>query len=205
MMVAWILSVFLCMKGLRRYVPLSVLLTVSVVMELIVAWFYINDYEFIWVYHVYAIFDYALYCIFFMQLASPKMKKLIKISILIFAMISLSISYFYYHFKTFPGAVINTEGVFLCIICMYALLNLDIHLFDTIYKHPDFWISLGLLVFFAGTFFSNGLYTYMREIDAVRAKKLFDIINKPFNLIQYSCFIIGFICAIPRRSTLRLF
>jgi hypothetical protein len=94
--------------------------------------------------------------------------------------------------------------VLICIICTYVMLNLDIQLFDAIYKQPDFWISLGLLIFFGGTFFSNGLYTYLYELDPVQAKKLFNIINSPLNLIQYTCFIIGFVCAIPRKSIIRL-
>lgn len=173
-------------------------------MEVTVAWMYVQHYTFVWMYHLYALFEYAMFCIYFMQLVRGKISRLILYSIPVFSIISLSISYWYYHFATFPGANINTEGVFVCIICTYVLLNLDIHRFSAIHKNPDFWISLGLLIFFAGTFFSNGLYTYLLYLDSQRAKQLFDIINKPFNLILYSCFIIGFLCAIPRRSTLRL-
>ena len=204
MTVAWILSIILCMKGLRRFLPLCIVLTVQMAMELTVAWLYAEGSEFVWIYHVYAIFDYTLFSIYFMQLVSLKYKRWIMISILLFALASASISYWYYHFKTFPGANINTEGVLICIICIYVLLNLDIHLFDAIYKHPDFWISLGLLISFGGTFFSNGLYTYLYEMDPVQAKKLFNIINSPLNLIQYTCFIIGFVCAVPQKSTIRL-
>jgi len=192
------------MKGQRRFIPLCIVLTISMAEELVVAWLYSRGADFIWIYHIYALFEYTFFCIYFMQMVSLKHKRWIKFSILIFILTSASISYWYYHFESFPGANINTEGVFICIICSYVLLNLDIHLFDAIYKHPDFWISLGILIFFGGTFFSNGLFTYLYEIDKVQAKKLFNIINSPLNLILYSCFIIGFLCAIPRRSTIRL-
>ena len=204
MTVAWILSFIVCMKGQRRFIPLCIVLTISMAEELVVAWLYSRGDDFIWIYHIYALFEYTFFCIYFMQMVSLKHQRWIKLSILIFILASASISYWYYHFESFPGANINTEGVFICIICAYVLLNLDIHLFDAIYKHPDFWISLGVLIFFGGTFFSNGLYTYLLEIDRVQAKKLFNIINSPLNLILYSCFIIGFLCAIPRRSTIRL-
>lgn len=118
--------------------------------------------------------------------------------------ISLSISIWHYQFEDFPGANINTEGVFVCTICTYVLLNLDIHQYKAIHRNPDFWICLGLLVFFAGTFFSNGVLSYILDLDRERAFKLFSTINQPINLILYSCFIIGFLCAIPRKSTLRL-
>lgn len=192
------------MKGLRRYLPLCVLFAITVSEELIVAWMVANNYEFIWIYHIYALVEYTLFGVYFMQVVSPVVKKLIVISIPVFAIISLSISRWYYHFAAFPGANINIEGVFICIICTYVLLNLNIHQFKAIHRNPDFWICLGLLVFFAGTFFSNGLYAYMYDMDRERAFRLFAIINKPFNLILYGCFIIGFLCAIPRKSTLRL-
>ncbi|MBL7700398.1 MAG: hypothetical protein JNK79_19690 [Chitinophagaceae bacterium] len=201
---AWILSLILCMRGRRRYLPLCILFAITVSEELIVAWMVAKKLEFIWIYHIYALFEYTLLCLYFMQITPPKIRKLVRYSIPLFAIISLSISQWLYHYAVFPGANINTEGIFLCIICTYVLLNLDIHEFSAIHKNPDFWISLGLLVFFAGTFFSNGLFTYILDLDQQRALQLFSIINKPFNLILYACFIIGFLCAIPRTSTLRL-
>jgi hypothetical protein len=203
-MMSWILSIFLCMKGQRRFLPLCIVLTIQLAEELIVAWMFVRKMEFIWIYHIYALFDYTLFSIYFMQLVSQKQRRWILASIFVFTLISASISYWYYHFESFPGANINTEGVFICIICTYVLLNLDIHRYDAIYKNPDFWICLGVIVFFAGTFFTNGLYTYLHQIDKVRAKKLFNIVNSPLNLIQYTCYIIGFLCAIPRRSSIQL-
>lgn len=180
------------------------MLTIQLAEELIVAWLFVRKMEFIWIYHIYALFDYTLFSIYFMQLVSPKFQRWIVASIILFVLISASISYWYYNFKSFPGANINTEGVFICIICIYVLLNLDIRRYDAIYKNPDFWISLGVVIFFSGTFFTNGLYTYLYQIDKQQAIKLFNIVNSPLNLIQYTCYIIGFLCAIPRRSSIQL-
>lgn len=191
------------MKGKRRFLPLCIVLTIQLAEELTVAWMYAKKMEFIWIYHIYALFDYTLFSIYFMQLVSPKYRRWIIFSILAFVLISASISYWYYHFKSFPGANINTEGVFICIICTYVLLNLDIQRYDAIYKNPDFWICLGVIVFFGGTFFANGMYTYLFNIDKVQARRLFIIVNTA-NLIQYTCYIIGFLCAIPRRSSIQL-
>ena len=191
------------MKGKRRFLPLCIVLTIQLAEELTVAWMYSKKMEFIWIYHIYALFDYTLFSIYFMQLVSPKYRRWIIFSILAFVLISASISNWYYHFKSFPGANINTEGVFICIICTYVLLNLDIQRYDAIYKNPDFWICLGVIVFFGGTFFANGMYTYLFNIDKVQARRLFIIVNTA-NLIQYTCYIIGFLCAIPRRSSIQL-
>ena len=204
MTVAWILSIIVCMKGQRRFLPLCIVLTVQMAEELIVAWLHASGQEFVWIYHIYVVIDYTMFCIYFMPSISLKYQKWVILSIVIFAVASVCISYWYYRFENYPGVNINTEGVLICIICTYVLLNLDIQLFDAIYKHPNFWFSLGLLIFFGGTFFSNGLYTYLYELDPVQAKKLFNIINSQLNLIQYTCFIIGFVCAIPRKSTIGL-
>jgi hypothetical protein len=45
---------------------------------------------------------------------------------------------------------------------------------------------------------------YTRMIDKLQAKELFNIVNSLLNMIQYTCFIIGFLCAIPRRSSIQL-
>ena len=203
-LMSWLLSIVLCMKGQRRYLPLCIVLTIQLAEELIVAWMYVRNMEFIWIYHVYALFDYTLFSLYFMQLVPVKYRRWVVASIILFTLASVSISYWYYHFESFPGANINTEGVFICIICTYVLLNLDIRRYDAIYKNPDFWICLGVIVFFAGTFFTDGLYTYLLKMDEVLAKKLFAMVNSPLNLIQYSCYIVGFLCAIPRRSSIQL-
>jgi hypothetical protein len=190
------------MKGQRRFLPLCIVLTIQVAMEFTAAWMYVRRMEHEWMYHIYAPIDYTLFCLYFMPLVSPKYQRWITVSIPLFAVVSASISYWYYHFQTFPGANINTEGVLICIICTYVLLNLDIRRYDAIYKNPDFWISLGVIIFFGGTFFTNGVYTYLQEIDKVQAKKLFTIVNTA-NLIQYTCYIIGFLCALPRKSSIQ--
>jgi hypothetical protein len=192
------------MKGQRRYLPLCVVLTIQVAMEFTVAWMYIRKMEFEWMYHIYAPIDYTLFCMYFMQLVPLKTRRWIIASILVFVLVSPSISYWYYHFKGFPGINLNIEGVLICFICTYVLLNLDISRYDAIYKNPDFWISLGVIIFFGGAFFANGLYTYLNQIDKVQAIKLFSIVNAA-NLIQYTCYIIGFLCAIPRRSSIQLY
>jgi hypothetical protein len=60
---------------------------------------------------------------------------------------------------------------------------------------------LGWLTFFTGTVFSNGLYSYLQGLDREQALALFAIVNKPLNIILYSCNITGFICAAIQKST----
>ena len=155
------------MKGQRRFLPLCILLTISVSIEFIVACLYASKIEFAWIYQIYSIFDYTL--------------------------------------ETFPGVNINTEEIasfhylYLC-----AAQSKHTSVRRLLQKHQDFWISLGVLIFFGRTFLSNGVYAYLIKMDRDLAKKLFNIINSPVNLIQYSCFILGFVCAVPQKSTIQL-
>ena len=158
--------------------------------------------EFVWLYHLFVIIEYALLCLYFSNAMETKYRRVVLMSIPLFLVFSLSLSYWLYHFKNLPGININTEGFLVGIICAYVLMNLNTKVYPTILKHPDFWICCGLLIFFGGTFFSHGLYSYLHSLDRQQALRLFSIVNKPLNIILYSCLIIGFVCAIPRRSSL---
>jgi hypothetical protein len=200
--VALILSVIVCVTRHRRFIPLCALLAITLAMELTVSWLFPQKIEFLWMYHLYTIVEYSMLCTYFMHIAMMRYKKLLIASIILFAIGSLSISAWYYHFASFPGININVEGVIICIICAYILMNLDFRVFSAIYQHPDFWICLGLLIFFGGTFVSNGLYTYLYGIDPAQAKRLFASINQPLNLTLYTAFNIGFLCALRRKYSI---
>lgn len=108
--------------------------------------------------------------------------------------ISLSISVFYYHFTGFPGLNINFEGILQSIVCTYILFNLEVQEDRSILKNPYFWICSGILIFFGTTFFFNGVYTKLLNMDGDKALQLFSMINKPLNLIFYALIIIGILC-----------
>ncbi len=57
---------------------------------------------------------------------------------------------------------------------------------------PEFWISTGVLFFYAGAFFLMGLLNYLTKTDLALAKRLF-FINHLLNIILYGLYIIGFI------------
>jgi hypothetical protein len=146
-------------------------------------------------YHSFNIVEYPLLCAFLLYaVKQPKIKLAIQISILFYIITCFSISQFYYHFKNFPGLNINIEAIFLSLICTYILFNLEIDEERSILKNENFWISAGLLIFFGTTFFYNGIYTKLINIDTEKALDLFGLINRPLNIILYSSIIIGILC-----------
>jgi hypothetical protein len=199
--VAWCLALWLCIKGHSRFLPLGILLGLTLALELAAEWCIYWSCSFKWLYHIYVVIEYSLLCWYFIRASRTPYTPLIKYSIPVFALLSVIISAEVYHFKEFPGLNINLAGMFVSVICTGVLINLDSKIHNTIRGHPDFWIGCGLLVFYAGTFFSNGLYSYLMSLDRNHALQLFDVVNKPLNIILYSCLITGFVCAIPRKSS----
>ena len=171
-------------------------------MEFLAAWMYQNKIPFVWMYHIFVLFEYTLLSLYLMKNLDTKYKKFILFSIPCFIVASLCISYWIYNFNAFPGININVEGILLFITSILMLFSLDVKVHEKVSRNPDFWIICGLLVFFGGTFFSNGIYTYLHTVDKRQAERLFSLINKPSNIFLYATLIIGFLCAMPRRSTL---
>ncbi len=65
---------------------------------------------------------------------------------------------------------------------------------------PEFWIAAGVLVFYAGTFFQMGLFTYLvRSGNKTLADRLY-FINHFLNVFLYSLYAIGFLCRTPKKS-----
>jgi hypothetical protein len=157
--------------------------------------------DFTWIYHVFTVVEYTFICLYFSDIVEQRYRRWVLASIPLYAIISLSISYAY-GFKGFPGMNLNTEGLFIAVIGSYCLMNLpEAHRYNKLTRHPDFCICFGWLIFFTGTVFTHGLYSYLYGLSREQALSLFAMFNKPLNLVLYSCLIIGFICAVPRKST----
>lgn len=66
---------------------------------------------------------------------------------------------------------------------------------------PEFWISSGVLVFYAGSFFQMGLLTYLlRGGNHELADRLY-IINHLLNIFLYSLYAVGFLCRTKSSSS----
>src|SRR4051812_24918457 len=111
--------------GQRRFRPLFLLLTLTMIVETFAVWSYFTQAHFVQVYHVFVVLEYALLSWYFLYLAMPAYKIWIKISIPLFAAISICLSYFLHTFKTdFPGTNINVSGMLISVNCTYVLFNL---------------------------------------------------------------------------------
>jgi len=190
-----LLGAYLVVKKDKRFLAITMLLAISLGVEICAHILIRSKKGFVWIYHLYTPVNYGLFAYYFSQyLANRVIKKLVLWSILAFGIISYTLSITLYHFKDFPGVCITINGLFLTVICVYYLLTAEININLSYFKNPNIWIAIGVLVFFGGTAFYNGVYTKMMQLNRERALELFGIINKPLIIFLYSCINIGLIC-----------
>lgn len=199
-LIAFFISLIAFKEGYKRFGILSVLLLITSAMELIILYLIKKDIDFTWLYHSYNLVEYSLLCLFLIgSIKSTAIVRAIKISIPLFIISGLSISYFYYRFTGFPGLNINIEGFLLSVICVYILFNLEVLPTGSIFRNYNFWICSGILIFFGTTFFYNGVYTKIGHLNGNRAVILFSIINRPLNIILYAFIITGILCLLTNK------
>lgn len=190
-------------NGHKRFLILGVLLFITTSMELYVQYLIKKGVDFTYLYHAFIAIEYPLFCWFLLGAVKPGLfSNAMKMSIPIYIIVSLLLSFTKYHFKGFPGLNINMEGILQSIVCTYILFNLEVQEDRSILKNHYFWICSGILIFFGTTFFFNGVYSKVLNMDNNKALLLFGIINKPLNLIFYALILIGILCLPTTRKSI---
>jgi hypothetical protein len=201
--VSFILSLMAFLKGHKRYLFLSILFLLTFVVEIAVEVMIKKDMDFTWLYHCYNMIEYPMIALFFIRyIKNTTAKLVVKFSMLVCFLACLALSFFHYHFMDFPGLNINIEAIFLSALCIYILFNLDTAQERPLLKSEEFWISAGILIFFGTTFFFNGVYGRLINVNTNKALEFFALINKPLNLTLYLFIIIGITCLLTNKKHL---
>lgn len=205
--IAFVLSITAFARGHKKFIILGVLLCFTLAVELAADILYKKKIDFTWIYHLFNLVEYSLFCWFLSySVWSKRVKQVVFMSIPVFLIIGFCISFWLYSFSGFPGININIEGFLLSVLCIYILFTLEADTNLPIYANSDFWICLGILLFFGCTFFFNGIYTGLFNISKQHALEIFAIINKPMNIILYLFIIIGITCSLlKKRRIIRSF
>ena len=189
----------------RENIYMVLLLVLTLATELLAEVLISYKLEFVWAYHIYTPINYTFLALHFHQhIKSIQVKKIIIFSIIGFCLFCLIMSSFFYKFKEFPGLCITVDGFLVIIICIYYLFNINPGSEKRFFKSSEVWIAVGLLFFFGGTSFFNGVYTALFNMDKAKAIQLFSIINKPLNIFLYLCFNIAMLCSIIRKKSFTL-
>jgi len=200
--IALILSAFLFKKGYKQFLFIILVLVATLLTEIIariilthrLKGFFVNPY-------IFNLIEYSLFSMYYLTVCqNHQLKPWVKFSIPAFIIFGLYVSFFVDHFDKFPVLNIDIEGFLLFIIYTHLLFNLDEEEIRVIYKHPDFWISIGIMIFFGWAFVFFGLYPILHHLDPYKAFIEYSRVLQPLNIILYNCIIIGLICSIRTRK-----
>jgi hypothetical protein len=65
----------------------------------------------------------------------------------------------------------------------------------SILKIPIFWLTSGLLIFYAGVYFFNAAYSYLLINNQLAASEIRTYINLGLNIVLYTFWTYAFICS----------
>jgi hypothetical protein len=199
-LVSCLLSFVAFKWGHKRFLYLSLMLFLAFLLEIgyDVPWF---QHKYSFAQNFFVLFEYSLTVQFIIpEIKLKKLRGLISLSIPVFILCSLIISYVFYKFKSFPAINIEIETILLLSICIYLLFNLDIDGDYPIRRNSNFWILTGFLIFFGGTFFFFGVYANLVALEPEKAKEYFGKIVQPLNIVLYSCINTGILCLLVKRK-----
>lgn len=92
------------------------------------------------------------------------------------------------------------EAPFICVWTILYLFEVARHEYEfEISTNPMFWISLGNLLFYSGSFFSYGFGGYLMSTDPKWGQTIF-LIAQILNILLYILYFIGFLCLRIRKS-----
>ncbi|HTI58577.1 hypothetical protein [Mucilaginibacter sp.] len=199
-----VLAFLLFKKGKKQFIALAILLAITLVKELITSQLPRENYKLSFlITDIFNLLEYTLFSIYFIiSCRNIMLKKWVKLSIPLFIIFGAYTSVFIYQFREVPVLNIDLEGFLLLIIYTHLLYNLEIDDNKSIYMHADFWIAIGVMIFFGGAFVFIGLLPIILEQDSVRALSEYGKILQILNYIFYNSIIIGVIWGIRNKKYL---
>jgi hypothetical protein len=200
MSAAFTCSCFLLRKE-KGFTPLSLLLFLSIITEIVVDILRVRHIERFIVYHIYIPVEYSLMALFFArQNIVPVAKRAILFSVPAFVIVSCILSAAIIQPPNFPSVQFNLEGVFLILTSVYILFTIEVDSLQPFYTFPIFWICSGIILFHAGLFLFNGAYNYLLIQETEEAKYLHTLINTNLQYLLYLFWIIGFLCPLRKKN-----
>jgi hypothetical protein len=176
---------------------LAILLFFSILVEVLSEWIGVAGSDHFFLYHFYNILEYVwVTWILFACINNSKnyLRIFLIISMILYACLSLWISYEIEDLHKFPSISTNIESVGVIIWCLIGFWKIEPINDIPIQRRSDFWIILAFFVYFSGTFCFNSIYNYLLNNGKQTAESLFSIINSFFNYLLYIFLIIGLQC-----------
>ena len=199
MSIAAVASFLSYRKGNRRFIVLTILLVLTIIIEKLSLSPHFGNY--VYTMHIFNLIEYSLFCLYFLQCCTNrKLKLCVGWSIPLFAIYGTCVSIFKYQYDHLPADNLDLEGILLFIMYTHLLFNIDVDINRLVYTHPDFWIATGIMVFFGGVFVLFGVYSGLKHASGDNAGKLYESISHPLNLFLYTCINVGIICSLKYKK-----
>jgi len=190
-----VLSVIAYKRGAMRVFFLIPLLALALLVE--IAADVTTGYA--WAYHLYNPIEYTLLSLYYLENCKVlRYRTLVKWFIGVFIVAAIVLSRFVYKFSSLPALNINIEGILLFVMYTHLLFSIDAE--AIIYRHPDFWISTGILTYFGGVFVCFNLYSTLLHLNPDHTEQLFGAVSFPLNIILYTCIVISQICLLRNKK-----
>jgi hypothetical protein len=148
-----------------------------------------------WMFNIFTGVEFIFYLsVYRYILTSISQKKVILLFITSFILASLGNMIFFQGLFKFNNYSYSYGSMLVCICAIMYFLQLLHHTNpQPLTRIPMFWISTGLLIFYACNFFYMGLLNYLIGVSMDLARELFMIISL-LNIMMYSLFSAGIIC-----------
>jgi len=202
--IAAVLSIISYRQGYNKTIFIVVVLIATLldeITQMIIVQYKIKGYGFTT--YIFNVLEYCMYAMYYIKTCgTDHFKFWARFSIPLFILFCIVTFFLKYHFNKYPVLNINVEGALLFIFYTHLLFCLDEGEKKSIYEHGDFWISIGVLVFFGGIFVYLGLFPILMNLDIKQAFQKYRLIAYPLNILFYSSIIIGLLCLIRNKKYL---
>lgn len=152
-------------------------------------------------YHVFQPVEYGLFAMYYFHtLRHPVVRKLIQLSIGLMVVFSIINALFFQSIWTQNSHSFMLEATLLLVWSGVYFFQLYTNFIpQKLWELPEFWVSTGILFFYAGSFFQMGLHRYIVQVDEALARKLW-VINLLLNILLYSLITVGFLCKASQKK-----
>ncbi len=149
----------------------------------------------LWLYNFFTVFEFCFYLfVISLIISDSKMKKIIRISMVFYALGSIVNIIFIQEMKAFHTGSYAIGCLLIVAVCAYYFFELfKLPKSVKLKNNPAFWISSGLLFFYCCGFPLYGLTNFISGISKLIIRNFYSIIII-LNIFLYSLFTIAFLC-----------
>jgi len=207
LLVGSILSVLCYYTGDKRSLYIFLLLISTLIEENLRL--YLKDVKLssAYVVNLFAGIEYSFFTFYALNVRNKRSTQLwLKVSVILFLCYSVFNGILVYQstekYKYLITRNINIEGILLFIVYTHLLFNIDAKIPLPIFRHSEFWVAVGVLLFYGGVFVVLGLYPVLIKMNSTTTPFIYENILRPLNITLYLCILGGSVCYLINKKYL---